>query len=100
MNAQAMLADFLEIVTPKSFHKHLLNSQLSPKIMLTYDFTEHQSASLALYQNYRTPTIPELYWNSQASSRDATVNVPYLVGKDIKPETARGMTLKRFGFAC
>ncbi|MDZ7868612.1 MAG: hypothetical protein U5L02_05305 [Rheinheimera sp.] len=26
MNAQAMLADFLEIVTPKSFHKHLLNS--------------------------------------------------------------------------
>jgi len=26
MNAQAILADFLEIVTPKSFHKHLLNS--------------------------------------------------------------------------
>ena len=26
MNAQAMLADFLEIVTPKSFNKHLLNS--------------------------------------------------------------------------
>ena len=26
MNVQAMLADFLEIVTPKSFNKHLLNS--------------------------------------------------------------------------
>ncbi|HCQ7181622.1 TPA: IS4 family transposase [Klebsiella pneumoniae] len=26
MNVPAMLADFLEIVTPKSFHKHLLNS--------------------------------------------------------------------------
>jgi hypothetical protein len=26
MNPQAMLADFLEIVTPQSFNKHLLNS--------------------------------------------------------------------------
>ena len=26
MNAQAMGADFLDLVTPKSFHKHLLNS--------------------------------------------------------------------------
>lgn len=26
MNVQAMLADFLEVVTPKSFHKHLFNS--------------------------------------------------------------------------
>lgn len=77
--------------SPEGQDKHLFNSQLSPKAMATYHFTENQSASLALYQNYRTPTIPELYWNSQASSRDTNVNVPYLVGKDIKPETARGI---------
>lgn len=66
---------------------------ISPKMMLTYAFTDNQSASLAVYQNYRTPTMPELYWNSQASSTDPTVNVPYLTGKSIKPETAKGADL-------
>ena len=77
--------------SPDGQDRNYFGSQLSPKAMITYEFTENQSASLALYQNYRTPTIPELYWNSQSSSRDNTVNVPYLVGKDIKPETARGI---------
>ncbi len=64
---------------------------VSPKLMLTYAFTDSQSASVAVYQNYRTPSMPELYWNSQAASSDTAVNVPYLEGKWLKPETARGM---------
>ncbi|WP_288907541.1 TonB-dependent receptor [uncultured Desulfovibrio sp.] len=81
------------VYSPEGRNRTLNHTALSPKLMLTYAFTESQSASLALYQNYRTPTIPELYWNSQASSSDPTVNVPYLKGKDIKPETARGADL-------
>lgn len=66
---------------------------LSPKATLTWDFAENHSASIAAYQNYRTPSMPELYWASQASSNDNTINVPYLIGKEMKPETAKGLDL-------
>lgn len=69
------------------------DSKISPKGMLTYDFTDSQSASVAVYQNYRTPSIPELYWNSQSSSTNPGTNVPYLTGKTLKPETAQGVDL-------
>lgn len=73
--------------------KKYSDSCVSPKVMASYVFTDQHSASVALYQNYRTPTMPELYWNSEAASSDNTKNVPYLVGKQLKPETARGLDL-------
>ncbi len=69
--------------------KRFFEDKVSPKFMLTYDFTENQSASVAVYQNFRTPTGPELLHAAQAASSV----VPYLKDKYIKPETARGIDL-------
>lgn len=67
------------------------DGKATPKAGLTYVLTPNDKVSLFVYQNYRTPTLPELWWNSQASSGDSTVNVPYLIGKKLKPESATGI---------
>lgn len=73
--------------------KELKDHKLSPKLTASYVFDDNHSASVAVYQNYRTPTMPELHWGSEASSDDDNKNVPYLKGKRLKPETARGIDL-------
>lgn len=78
---------------PEGQNRKYTGEAVSPKAMLTYAFTDNQSASIAAYQNYRTPSMPELYWASQASSYDNSINVPYLIGENIKPETARGLDI-------
>lgn len=69
------------------------NHKFSPKVTVTYDIDEAQTVTFAAYENYRTPTLPELYWNTQANSSSTTLNVPYLNGKWLKPESELGFDL-------
>ncbi|GAB1535918.1 TonB-dependent receptor [Geovibrio sp. ADMFC3] len=77
----------------ESGEKSYEDGKATPKAGLTYAVTPYDRISVYVYQNYRTPTLPELWWNSQSSSDDGTVNVPYLIGKKIKPETATGLDI-------
>ncbi|MGE4290707.1 MAG: TonB-dependent receptor plug domain-containing protein [Desulfovibrio sp.] len=78
---------------PQGLEDDLHHTHISPKVTLTYDLAEMQTVSLALYENYRTPTLPELYWNSQAAPASSAGNVSYLTGMYLKPELERGVDL-------
>lgn len=67
--------------------------QFSPKATVTYDIDEAQTVSFAAYQNYRTPTLPELYWNTQANSPSPTLHVPWMDNDWLKPESELGFDL-------
>ena len=79
--------------TPRDSQDELDDYQISPKVTLSYDLDEKQTVTAAAYRNYRTPTLPELYWATQASSTDPNTNVPYLTGKNLKPESETGFDL-------
>ena len=79
--------------TPDESEDELDNHQLSPKVTLTYELDDRQTVTVAGYKNYRTPTLPELYWASQAGSSNPSLNVPYLTGVYLKPESELGFDL-------
>ncbi|MGE4506863.1 MAG: TonB-dependent receptor plug domain-containing protein [Desulfovibrionaceae bacterium] len=74
--------------TPDGAEDELNNHQISPKVTATYAFDDHQTITAAAYKNYRTPTLPELYWASQAKT-----TLTWLDGVDIKPESELGFDL-------
>jgi len=79
--------------TPRDLDETMKHHHISPKATLTYDLDDAQTISLAVYENYRTPTLPELYWNSQAAPASSAGNVSYLTGMYLKPELERGVDL-------
>lgn len=64
------------------------NNQVSPKVTVTYDIDMEQTITFASYMNYRTPTLPEVYWGSQGK-----LTVPYLADVNLKPESEVGFDL-------
>jgi len=61
-------------------------SAVTPKLGATYAITPSDKVSVFVYQNYRTPTLPEVYWNSQSNAGQ----IAYLEG-GLKPEKANAL---------
>jgi iron complex outermembrane receptor protein len=62
------------------------DSAVTPKLGATYSITPSDKVSVFVYQNYRTPTLPEVYWNSQSNAGQ----IAYLEGA-LKPEKANAV---------
>ncbi|ADD67696.1 TonB-dependent receptor plug [Denitrovibrio acetiphilus DSM 12809] len=59
----------------------------TPKLGVSLNLTDDDQIAFYAYRNFRTPTIPELYWNSNSISGE----IEYLEGRSFKGETANAL---------
>ncbi|MDR2352090.1 MAG: TonB-dependent receptor [Deltaproteobacteria bacterium] len=84
---------------PNSDYKYS-GSGISPKFMLTVTISEHQTASIALYRNIRTPSSNQIFWFREATEPGTGNPVPALAGSVLRPEKANGLDIAyRYSFA-